>query len=94
MNWVDSEASDEILISWAKEMWWCVWVRQCWVNYTGMWKSRFAKEDEKLAREKESTEEEGKSKGETKIKGENREKREKILERLRLLEGRLLVEKA
>ena len=91
MNWADSEASDEILVGWAKEMWWCVWVRQCWVNYTGMWKSRFAKEDKKLAKEKESTEEESKGEDEANIK---EVKREKILERPSVLEGRLLIERA
>jgi hypothetical protein len=35
-------------------MWWCIWVRQAAVNYVGMWKRRFEKEDSKKTREVES----------------------------------------
>lgn len=35
-------------------MWWCIWVRQAAVNYVGMWKRRFEKEDSKKIREVES----------------------------------------
>jgi hypothetical protein len=42
-----------VLVQWAMEMWWVVWGRQCRVNYQGMWKVRFAKEDKKREREAE-----------------------------------------
>ncbi|KAL6710717.1 hypothetical protein ACN47E_007774 [Coniothyrium glycines] len=41
---VDAGATVEQLAEWAREMWWCVWVRQCWVNYVGMWRRRFERE--------------------------------------------------
>lgn len=58
MCWTDAAyagATDEVLVHWAKEMWWCVWSRQSRVNYVGMWKRRFEKEDRKseAARKKE-----------------------------------------
>jgi hypothetical protein len=41
------------LVEWAKEVWWCVWVRQCVVNWRGMWGKRFEKEDKKKAKDEE-----------------------------------------
>ncbi|KAJ4297752.1 hypothetical protein N0V90_005647 [Kalmusia sp. IMI 367209] len=54
MCWSDSGASDEILVKWAKEMWWGIWVRQCYVNYVGMWKRRFEKDDVKAEKARKS----------------------------------------
>jgi hypothetical protein len=51
MNWAGSGAEDEELLKWVKEMWWPIWKRQCRVNYVGMWKKRFEKEDKKKAKE-------------------------------------------
>ncbi|KAH7090615.1 hypothetical protein FB567DRAFT_491534 [Paraphoma chrysanthemicola] len=53
MQWMDfvyAGATDEDLTSWAEEMWQHVWVRQSHVNYVGMWKKRFEKEDRKAAK--------------------------------------------
>ncbi|KAG9185781.1 hypothetical protein G6011_07112 [Alternaria panax] len=50
MLWTDAVfvgAADEVLVQWARDTWWCAWVRQAAVNYVGMWKRRFAKEDDK-----------------------------------------------
>jgi hypothetical protein len=52
-QWTDAVyagATDVDLVRWASEMWWCVWVRQAAVNYVGMWKKRFGKEDERVMR--------------------------------------------
>jgi hypothetical protein len=45
MAWADCEAPESVLVlvTWATEMWWPVWVRQCHVNYVGMWKRKFEK---------------------------------------------------
>ncbi|USP80665.1 hypothetical protein yc1106_07939 [Curvularia clavata] len=42
---VDAGATEEVLVRWAKEAWWGIWARQVVVNYTGMWKRKFEKED-------------------------------------------------
>lgn len=50
MQWTEATyagALDKALVDWAKEMWWHIWNRQCHVNYVGMWKKRFMKEDMK-----------------------------------------------
>lgn len=47
MDWASSSAEDAILVRWAQDMWWHVWVRQHRVNYVGMWRKRFEKEDRK-----------------------------------------------
>ncbi|UPX16107.1 uncharacterized protein EKO05_0006530 [Ascochyta rabiei] len=47
LQWRDAiacGASEEALLRWASEVWWCVWVRQCVVNWRGMWARRFEKE--------------------------------------------------
>lgn len=57
MQWTDvtyAGATDDDLLRWAESMWWCIWVRQAAVNYTGMWRKRFEKEDNKKMREVES----------------------------------------
>lgn len=79
MRWTDSGASDEVLVEWAQEMWWGIWKRQSWVNYVGMWKRRFEKEDAKAAKEaqRRAVEEEAVR--------EATEKRERILGRLKAL---------
>ena len=41
---IDAGATEDTLVGWAKEMWWCVWARQVVVNYVGMWRRRFEKE--------------------------------------------------
>ncbi|KAF2689529.1 hypothetical protein K458DRAFT_292168 [Lentithecium fluviatile CBS 122367] len=53
MSWSDHGVSDEILVAWVREMWWGIWVRQAHVNYVGMWKRRFEKEDTKVAKAKQ-----------------------------------------
>ncbi|KAH6618620.1 hypothetical protein C7974DRAFT_426890 [Boeremia exigua] len=42
---VEAGSSDAELAEWAQAMWWVVWVRQCVVNWRGMWAKRFEKED-------------------------------------------------
>jgi hypothetical protein len=57
MQWTDvtyAGATDDDILRWAERMWWCIWVRQAAVNYVGMWKRRFEKEDSKKMREVES----------------------------------------
>jgi hypothetical protein len=48
-------ATDKVLATWARDMWWHVWIRQSHTNYVGMWKKRFEKEDrrEEKKRDKE-----------------------------------------
>jgi hypothetical protein len=82
MHWTDAVyagATDAILVAWAKEMWWSIWIRQSNVNYTGMWKERFNKEDKKA--EKARLEEEVQAKAEELVKKD----REKIMRRLKML---------
>jgi hypothetical protein len=60
MQWMDVKyagATDDELVRWAESMWWCIWVRQAAVNYMGMWRRRFEKEDSKKMREVESEKE-------------------------------------
>ena len=69
MDWTSAKylgASDQILIEWAKEMWWHTWIRQSHTNYVGMWKKRLKKEDSKA--EKRRAEEEMRTKSEKLIK--------------------------
>ncbi|KAF2178712.1 hypothetical protein K469DRAFT_598713 [Zopfia rhizophila CBS 207.26] len=49
MDWADSGASDEVLVKWAREMWWACWVRQGVRSWVGMWKRRLEREDKKEA---------------------------------------------
>lgn len=53
MHWADAAyagATDEVLVDWAENMWWSIWIRQSHVNFIGMWKKRFEKEDRKAER--------------------------------------------
>lgn len=53
MTWANAAyagATNKVLVHWAKDMWWPVWQRQSRVNYVGMWKRKFEKEDKKLAK--------------------------------------------
>ena len=53
MQWTDVKyagVTDDELVRWAESMWWCIWVRQAAVNYMGMWRKRFEKEDSKKTR--------------------------------------------
>ncbi|KAJ4358991.1 hypothetical protein N0V95_002607 [Ascochyta clinopodiicola] len=53
LQWRDAiarGASEEALLRWASGVWWCVWVRQCVVNWRGMWARRFEKEDCRAAK--------------------------------------------
>lgn len=52
MAWADTEVEDKVLVDWAREMWWPIWVRQCHVNYVGMWKRKFEKAEAKEAKKK------------------------------------------
>jgi hypothetical protein len=66
MHWTEAAhagATDKMLVDWAKEMWWPVWIRQSHVNYVGMWKRRFGNDDKKAAKKK--SEEEAKAEAET-----------------------------
>jgi len=49
-------ATDKILRDWSQTMWWHIWMRQSHVNFVGMWKKRFEKEDRKAesSRQKET----------------------------------------
>lgn len=47
MDWASSGAEDDVLVKWAREMWWTIWARQYRTSYVGMWKRRFEKEDKK-----------------------------------------------
>ncbi|KAF3052234.1 hypothetical protein E8E11_010858 [Didymella keratinophila] len=61
LQWRDAlEAgfSEEGLVKWAHDMWWTVWMRQCMVNWRGMWAKRFEKEDAKVEKSKRVEEEE------------------------------------
>jgi hypothetical protein len=74
MQWTDAAhagATGKMLIKWAKDMWWPVWVRQSHVDYIGMWKRRFENDDKKA--EKKKLEEEAKAEA----------SREKMVARLR-----------
>lgn len=46
MDAIDAGATEELLVRWAREAWWSVWVRQVVVNYVGMWRRRFEKKSE------------------------------------------------
>jgi hypothetical protein len=56
MAWAECEAPDSVLVTWATEMWWPIWVRQCHVNYVGMWERKFEKA---LAKKMQQHKEEG-----------------------------------
>jgi hypothetical protein len=59
MHWTDTTyagATDKILVEWAREMWWHTWIRQCHVNYAGMWNRRFEKEDRKAENKRQEEE--------------------------------------
>ncbi|KAJ4368999.1 hypothetical protein N0V83_006081 [Neocucurbitaria cava] len=86
MHWTDATyagATEEVLTTWAKEMWWHIWVRQSHVNYVGMWKKRFEKADKQA--EKTRLEEEARAEAEKLVE----EKREQVLCRLRALNASL-----
>ncbi|KAF2712758.1 hypothetical protein K504DRAFT_427354 [Pleomassaria siparia CBS 279.74] len=88
--WANSQASDEVLVEWAKGMWWIVWARQSYVNWVGQWRSRFRKEDEKAARKVVRVEEGGEGEEEKVAKrAEAKGTREKILGRLVVLNERM-----
>ena len=46
---IDAGLTEEELVRWAKGVWWTVWVRQCVVNWRGMWAKRVEKEDKVAA---------------------------------------------
>ncbi|KAF2994059.1 hypothetical protein E8E13_001960 [Curvularia kusanoi] len=48
---VEAGCSEEELLVWARDMWWVIWVRQCVVNWRGMWMKRIEKEDKKAEKE-------------------------------------------
>jgi hypothetical protein len=52
MAWADTEVEDKVLVDWAREMWRPIWVRQCHVNYIGMWKRKFEKAEAKEAKKR------------------------------------------
>jgi hypothetical protein len=82
---IEAGVSAEGLVTWAQGMWWNIWVRQCVVNWRGMWAKRFEKEDAKAEKAKEAEEEKGRKEkigGEAKIKAEElvRAHKQKIME--------------
>lgn len=82
MQWTEltyAGATDEDLTSWAKRIWWPIWIRQCYVNYVGMWKKRFEKEDQKA--EKKRLEDEARQKAEEAVK----QNRERVMGRLKMI---------
>jgi hypothetical protein len=82
MNWAGAKylgVSDRILVEWAKEMWWHTWIRQSHINYVGMSKKRFEKEDRKAERKR--AEEKMRAKSESIVKAEG----ERITARLKAL---------
>ncbi|XPS72300.1 hypothetical protein M3J09_004467 [Ascochyta lentis] len=97
LQWRDAIArgfGEGALVQWARDVWWCVWVRQCVVNWRGMWARRFEKEDVKAEKarveeeelvEKESAQREFRAKAEELV----RKNKEKMLGRLEVL-NRLL----
>jgi hypothetical protein len=91
MAWADatySGAQDNILVKWASDMWWHIWIRQSHTNYVGMWKKRFKKEDRKAEQQRE--EDEVKAKAEADFVAS----REKVLKRLGAMNVKLgLVER-
>ncbi|KAF2017240.1 hypothetical protein BU24DRAFT_478321, partial [Aaosphaeria arxii CBS 175.79] len=89
MAWADSGAEDKVLVRWVREMWWPIWMRQSRVNWVGMWKKRFEKEDARRAKvELEAREA-------TNMQMEKDERHAKVMERLQLvnesLKGHLCV---
>jgi hypothetical protein len=50
MCWSDSIIGDGALVEWVKRAWEPIWWRQSRVNYVGMWKHRFEREDAKAAK--------------------------------------------
>jgi hypothetical protein len=89
MNWADAAyfgATDRVLVDWAKEMWWHIWIRQSHTNYVGMWKKRFEKEDRKIEKKREDDEMEAKeAEAETKAKELAKTNRESVTMRLRAM---------
>lgn len=54
---IEAGFSEEGLVEWAQKIWWTVWVRQCVVNWRGMWAKRFEKEDAKAEKARKAEEE-------------------------------------
>ncbi|CAE7023650.1 hypothetical protein PTNB73_02184 [Pyrenophora teres f. teres] len=85
-SWVEAVqygATDDVLVTWAKDMWWLIWVRQSHVNHAGMWKRRFEKEDKKKKKaqeekEKEREEEKKPSKTDLIVAGDGAVKAEEV----------------
>lgn len=55
---IEAGFSEERLVKWAQEIWWLVWVRQCVVNWRGMWAKRFEKDDVKAEKARKAEEKE------------------------------------
>lgn len=88
MCWSDSGARDEVLVAWAREMWWRVWARQARVNYLGLWRKRFEKEDANAVNERVRGEKAEKvGAGVEKVKMQVQARRAKIFERLAAMNG-------
>ena len=98
-NAVEAGFDEEGLVRWAREMWWVVWVRQCVVNWRGMWAKRFDREEakiEKARKEGEERAEREKMEEEVMVKAEElvKKQRGKILGRLEGLNRALGLVKA
>lgn len=89
MNWADAtylSATDRVLLDWAKEMWWHMWIKQSHTNYVGMWNKKFEKEDRGKERQREeekmkAKELEAKNKAEELVKAN----KERIMMRLKAM---------
>ena len=81
LQWLDaieSGFSEQGLVEWAREMWWTVWVRQCVVNWRGLWAKRFEKEDMEVEKVRKNAEE---ATERARVEEEIREKTEKSIEK-------------
>lgn len=73
---VEAGLPERELLKWAQDVWWVVWLRQCVVNWRGMWAKRFEKEDRKAEKlradsaEKQVLEVEARMEAELKSKAE------------------------
>jgi hypothetical protein len=90
MHWTDATyagATDQVLVDWVEKMWWHIWMRQSHTNYVGMWKHKFARDDQKA--EKKKVEGERRVDVKKKVEEMAMSSRDKIMTRLRVLNNDL-----
>ncbi|KAF3046147.1 hypothetical protein E8E12_011375 [Didymella heteroderae] len=73
---IEAGFNEEGLVKWAQDVWWSVWVRQCVVNWRGMWAKRFEKENAEAEKANKAEEEKAAS---DKIEEEARVKAEELV---------------